>query len=376
MSLEHQLLQVTIDYLPEDRIEDFRQFVKEKNPSLYESLSTNRIEPSKSLLKTVVDSDNISDINVLVDRGIYTEEDACIMSAQRNKLKMTMDFLDRGVKPTQELFNASCIGGNLQLAQLIEKRLSGSSQYNESGVYQLDYNIPLFVSILKKHYVILQWLMNKELAPDFVTISQILPRVNDTEIVNMVVNATPTINRELVTKYLDQLNQPSYTGLVTATAYCKWDIVEKNITIKDTTSEQNVELAGMLIRGNAIKLLAQWITKMTASELHQIVSNYLLDCSSIEMFRFVKSLSDVDDGFVVRAAFKVGDTETLQIVNVVDHPLKSFEGMVLGNRLSDVREFIECVDWKSILTVEIISQLMNYASPSMLVILKNLLARS
>lgn len=365
MSLAHKLLRLIVDYLPNEQLLEFQEYVREHDPELYSMVSDSEHSVPPSLLKTAVRSGKMSDVKLLIDQGLYSNDDVAVMSAQQGNDQIVFELLQSDVQPSQELFNAACIGGNLNLAQNIEKLISGDSEYLSDKTYQLDYNTPLRGAILKCRENILKWLMTKEIAPDFESISTILPHVNDPTIVELIINATPSVNKSMVTKYLDQMQQPTYLGIRTAAAYCKWDLVDSQIDNVNHTPEQLLNVASLLVRGNNIDILKKVVDKMSPELIVKFVDKSILDSQSIQMLDYLISLHVPSEEYWVRAAFKVGDKERLENIDIFKYIPQAFQGIVLGDRIDDAIEFITQAPWNDIINREFIDQTLKYATPTM-----------
>jgi hypothetical protein len=355
MSNVSRLLTHLTTFLGGEGTESFKLYLDENDPGLLTSLYLEESLPSdqkstnvSKYLKHQVDRNDMEGVQSIIDRGLSTPEDVCVMAAQRGNTELVKICLDAGVRPTNEVFTSACLSGNIQLAQEIESRLvaNQTENYNPSETYQgVDYLTGIYGSIAKSKPDMVKWLMVKTVSPDYVTIGNILPRVKSQEVVSMVVNGTPEINKQTVKSQLLKLQlSDSEENLKAAVAYGKWELASKILELSTKSGSlfkipvaTRKSLAVTALLSNRYELVTTYLLKnLPEKDVELFVTKHLVDCQSVEGLRSLMKLSDgkIDERIIVRASAKVGDFETLNGSNWKSHGSSLVEGAALGNRIS------------------------------------------
>lgn len=347
MSTElERFYQLTRDFIPDDEKAAYDKYLQNEAPGLYKKLKNKErvyTEDLNSSLKWAVRNNKLGVIDTYLYDGKFTPKDVCIMSAQNNKSDIVDMCLEQGVRPTKQLFNAACLSGNVELAQRIEKILCKTDYDPEATYPNIDYCTALYGAIAKSRVEIIKWLMLKSIAPDYQVIAWILPRVKSQEVIDLVVSATPEINRDTVMYVVNSLSGDTLESLKNLVLFRDEDaavkVFQKNIINWINSSEQfKFQILRLVLLQGFTKLLSHLVEKIN---INKFANLYVLDCLNKETLAIVLNNADVSRQNIISAAVKVGDFELAAKHGWRSDHESVLRGAVLGNRLTLVREILE-----------------------------------
>lgn len=346
MSSELQeLYELTVDFIPETERESFDIYLRTTHPELYNHVKFPSKHTGSDLngsLKWALKKGKLGVVNTYLEDGKYTPKEVCVMSAQNGKHDVVDMCLDMGVKPTRQLFNAACLGGDVELAQHVEKLLSRTHHYDPKTTYQnIDYCTALYGAIAKSRVEIIKWLMLKSISPDYVKIAWILPRVKSQEIIDLVVSATPEINRHTVVSVLESLKGSNLYSLKTLVLFQDEEgalrVMEKIADQWEKASDKfQISVLRLVLQQGFVDLLG----KMLVNISKDLLEDYVLDVANKATLRKLLEYIDVDDNLLVAAAIKVNDMELAEKHNWRSDYESVLVGAVLGNNLSLARQIL------------------------------------
>jgi hypothetical protein len=337
-----------VEFLPEEKLSEFKDFVKERDPELFEKLHREKRELSRyrkpivQHLKWCVKNNNTDSLQILLDNEECTHNDVCVMAAHKGKNDIVDMCMNYGMQPTNELFIAACTGGHMELAKHFEKELSNNSEnYNPEMTYDnIDYNTAVYGVIAKSRFDMLKWLMTKSISPDYRIIGKILPVVKSKEVIALTISATPSANKDDVLVELNKLKvHPSIHNLQASIIY-ECDDITQNIMsleemkreIKEASQKQKDEILSLLVLRNDIRTIEQFLTHMNAEEIKLSVDRVLIDVQSSELLSyFARVSSNQNNSKMIRAAVKIGDFEMAESLGYKLDIESTLEGAVLGN---------------------------------------------
>lgn len=372
-----RLYSAVLDFIPREEIANFESFLMRREPQIWKALtsdvseSTKPSEQSFKSLKWSIKGENLDTLQLLLDSRSHSHEDVCVMAAYKGKESIVDMCHSYGVKMTNEIFSSACTGGNLELAKKIEKALVNTENYDDKATYQgIDYCTALYGAIAKSRKLIIDWLTVKSICPNYQTIGKILPSVQSKEVVDLVVSATPEINREEVMVELNKLKvAPIMENFMTSLAYGYWNIAKEILELKDfvktvKTSTRNLkrDIVDLLLIRDNVQLLDIFVSMLDENETKTLVDELCIDSQSKDSLAILMKLSpDADKSKLIRASIKVGDFETAETLDYKSNVQSTFEGAVLGNHSWLVREICDREDLRMQISERVAKKLLNHA---------------
>ena len=358
--MEHtnRLLDALRDFLPEEEYSRFKEFVNDRDPQLFDHLSSSskhQVTPRGDVykcLKWAIKEENIASLQLLLDSKTYTHEDACVLACHKGKKALLDIFSNYGVVLNSEMFSAACTSGNLDLAKQVERELSyQKNSYNPEETYDgIDYNTALYGAIAKSRKDVVEWLTSKVICPDYTIIARILPAVTSPEVVATVVRAAPKANKKTVLTELNKLIiSPRIENLITAIVYKSEDVASAILALPQMESiisslslALKSQITSILVLSDQHSLLDAFLLLVTIEEVKMLVDKFSIDCKSKKMLSvLMKSSPSSENRNFIRASVKIGDFKTAELLGYKKDVMSTFEGAIFGNHPWLVKEICE-----------------------------------